>query len=752
MGEPFAAHTDLGTVILDSVYSRIFSPGGVFTEGLVGKRIVIDGDIEKFRKVLSFVNSEQLIISGPPLTGTSTAKIWGDGPRVKVMADTYLYIPEIEVQSVVVDKRFFLVADEDTTGTKIYYTIAPGFSYGSIPNTGKLVLSEGTTDETIATVSSIGVDSTGAFLQMTDSISIESGTSLSYYDMSSITVGEDIEATPILYVLSVETLDPLSFELESDVPRTMPGAYDQAGYYISNTDPAEVFSARESKEIVLDTKEGIPAFVEINEGGSIAGTSSYFKGSTEVSSGENIIQVAGFDWTGLEGREISFTREAYNLTGSTVNQVPILSGAGTNEIVASGLDIDWLSNFGGRDDCIVLTFNSGGPSGVYLPGTTLVYGNRVELKEGNFSGGIDEVTVIVPNINADDPTTGTAIGPINEYAWNDGIFKQWDNVSSSWVVKSDLVDTTPIIPELVLEAVALEVQPDTTKVRISTVEPLSVNMSITSPTSSSDTSVIAGRSGVVFSESEEGNYSYRPVRVTYATHSAFSTIQDDLDDGDFGLTVKDDLIRSFFPTILDIPEIRYRGVSTAQEVSEKFLDIIQGAVEQAVDGESVKIDLSNIIGQLDEEGFTDAIDVDIEIRVTNFLDDGEAEVRYINPSEDTVQDLAIDLAVSPGDSTVQVVRTKTTADAPGRGKIFLGGNNPSTQEIIPYEAIIDNGDTLTVILRSGFTTQYSHPQWETATLSVRDYDPELEFKKGAIIIPANNRPYVRELNIIKERS
>lgn len=743
-GRPFAAHIDLGTVLFDTVYSRVFSALGVFTEDLVGKRIAIEGDIEKFRKVLRYVTPQQIVVSGPPLSGSATAEIWGDGPKVKVMADIYAYIPEVEVQSVVVDKRFFLVSDQSTTGTRVYYTIAPGLSYGALPDSGKLVVSEGASEEQIFDVASIGVDPNGAYLQLTTNATVDADTPLSYYDTSPIKVGQDITATPVLFVLAVETLDPLSFELEGEVPRTLPGNYDEPGYYISNTDPAEVFSAREQKEIVLDTKEGVAAFAAIEDVGNIIDSASYFVGSTETN-GTNTFKTAVQNWTGLEGREITISRPAFELTADSVSRASILSGAGTNTVIVDGLDVDWMSNFGGRDDCLVLTYNSGSAVGIYQPGECLVYGNRVSLKAGSFSGSINEVTVRVPDINNTEPASGSP----NEYAWNEGVFKQWDNISSSWIVKS--VDTTPLIDALEIETVVLEVLGDPTEIVITALDPIDVRMSITDPSSATDTSEVADVPSNVLAESLEGNFTYRPVRVTYATHSDYQVMQSNLDDGDFGLTVKDDLVRSFYPTILDIPELRYVGVSTPAEVTNRFLDIVQNAVEATSDNQSVRLDISNIIGQLDEEGFSDSIDVDIEIRVTNFLDDGETEVRYINPSERTVQEMAIHTPVSPGDSTITLIRTKTTENIPGRGKLFLGGNNPATQEIMPYEAVIENADgTLTLILRAGLSAQYAHPQWETASVSVRDYEPELEFKRGAIIIPANNRPYVRELNIIKE--
>jgi hypothetical protein len=166
----------------------------------------------------------------------------------------------------------------------------------------------------------------------------------------------------------------------------------------------------------------------------------------------------------------------------------------------------------------------------------------------------------------------------------------------------------------------------------------------------------------------------------------------------------------------------------------------------------VRIDMSNIVSALDEEGLADSLDVNFEIKVTNYLDDGEFEIRYLNPSEKTKQVFAVNNNITNGSnlSTITLRRLSSTAEVSGRGKLFLGGNNPATQEIVPYEAVVDNENgTYTFVIRSGYVVKYAHTQWEGAVVSVRDYDPELEYD-SAIYIPKNNRPYVRNLVVIRE--
>jgi hypothetical protein len=66
-----------------------------------------------------------------------------------------------------------------------------------------------------------------------------------------------------------------------------------------------------------------------------------------------------------------------------------------------------------------------------------------------------------------------------------------------------------------------------------------------------------------------------------------------------------------------------------------------------------------------------------------------------------------------------------------------------------HDRVSDKGDgTFEFILRGGSSVVNAHPQWETAIVTVRDYDPLLEMD-NAIIIPVTNKPYVRQLVVIK---
>lgn len=755
LGEPFAEHTDLGTVDFDTALDRVYSAAGVFTEDIVGKRIAIDGDIEKFRFVQSYINPNYITVTGDGLVGNATAEIWGEGPRILNKADVYLYTPSVEIQSVVIDNRQFLTLLSTASAggtTKFYYEVQDGFAYASIPDTGTLVVSEGTETEAVFTVVSSGTDVTGAYLEVDDVVGLSGGAAMSYYDMGEIVAGEDILDLPIMYVLQVDQLDPLSFEVVEEIPRSSAGQYSLPGWYLKNTDPAEVFSTKETKSILLDSKIGSNAFKALNLTGSVTNSSSYFTGTTETTSGDNIITLtASTDLDFTEGREVALSfapellqEEADSLTGAVASE----SGG---ILTVTGMDIRYDGKLGYRDDIRVVTFPGGDQ---YAPGSVRLYGDKIERTSGAFPGTITSVDVYIPYVQIpftefDDPAEVLpATGGLNELRYvvytvegstfDTAVLYQYNGIN--WIDITSTVSASILRPASEIESVILSTNGTNTLELLST-DGLPSIRNAAGFFSTGDINVIA--------ESDEGEFNRTPVRVTYATHSLYSDLQSEVDESSSRLLIKDTLIRSFYPTLIDA-SVNYSGASTSAEVFSRFVELIQEVVSEVENGQRVRLDMSNIIAELDEEGYTDSIDVNFEIRVTNFLADGESEVRYLNPAEETVQTLAFNATTAPAVDRVTLRRVKSTASIPGRGKLFLGGNNPDTQEVLPYEAVIDNGDdTYTFILRNGFDTVYSHTQWESAMVSVRDYDPELEFTEGAIFIPPNNRPYVRQLVIIK---
>lgn len=742
-GLPFASHTSLGTVNFDVSYGQAYSASGVFTSDMIGKRVSVSGDEELFRLILDVIDANNAVFSGHPLEGSASASLLGEGPRIRNMADVYMYMPNIEAQSIIVDRRFRLTSDRDQSGTKtkVYFDVASGYSYASLPTTGKLVVSEGTEAEVVLRVTGNGEDANGTYLSIAStSIDILDGDDMSLYPSTNIEVGVDIEESPVLYVLSCEKLDPLTLESIEVIQETRPGVYASPGWYMSSPDPGEIFSARERKFIVLDNKEGNPGYAAVSISSAYVSSSSSVKtGLSTSTSATDKVSKGGFDFSGMEGRQLTLTNPEFNLDTGTASG-SIIDGAGAATITITGVNSKWASNIGYRDDVLVTIYDSG--SGVLetlTPGEIMVYGNKVRKKSGsNFSASADSALITYPSILTELPATGTP----NQIVSIDGTLFMWTTEWASISTDSKATISALSTSGIVSDAPIL----GTVELVLST--PLVGVCVVDDPTSVSVTTQILAYFNVSISaDSLEGDYDRHPIRVTYATHSDIASLQAVLDSSENQLLCKDTLARSFMPSVIDAT-IRYTGPASSQDFYNRFMSLLQRSVSETNNGETIRLDISNIIAALDDDGLADSIDPNFEVKVMSFLSDGEFEVRYLNPSELTKQNMAVYSASTAGDKRITVKRLRTTASIPSRGLIKLGGNNPDTQESIPYEAVIDiGGGQYDLILRSA--TSYNHPAWETATVSVRDYNPSMEYGNNAIFIPSSNRPYIRNLVVIK---
>jgi hypothetical protein len=767
-GRPFAVHTPLTALDFDKCVGRAFSPTGEFTEEMEGERIEVEGDTEKFRLVLRVVDENTAVLSGHELTGVHDALIYGQGEHVRTMSDVYMYLPTLEVRSQIVDKRFFVqpLFDQGPLSpepTKLYFKIAEGFTFDTFPDSGILIFGEGTDQERRFIVLSVEEDLTGDYFQLDSALTIDlvEADILTIYDMEEIIISTegDIERTPVIYILRVDALDPQSFELAESIPRTIPGNFAVPGFYLSNTDPAEVFSAREDKTLVLDEKRGLNAFVALNEPNcSVTSTLKRFEGLTEIPGTKNVIAKV-FDWTDMEGREIVITTEDLLLQGdsSSVVAADITSpvSPSTNTATIDGLDIRYLSSIGYRDDVRVEVFDSGaGLLQKFEPGLARVFGDTLQLRDSSFHASADNVTIRVPEqlpplqiVPSPAPSPSdiwwtTGLDPFFQPS-EDPLERRFRQLNGATLTDITFTRTNPFIGVISLESVIVRAIPN-------------VEIEVFAP---DGLPAIVGASGfplgltdiTVSAESQEGTFASGPVRVVYATHSTFQRMQELLEDGAERLICDDTLVRSFLPSLID-GTVSFRGSSTTEQLRSSFIQLISDAIRSDEEDEDlIKIDISNIIAALDEEGFTDAVGVTPEFIVTNFLSDGEFEVRYLNPSESTKQDLAHAEDALVGSTSVLLRRSKSTAAIPGRGRLFLGGNDPDRREELPYEAAVENPDgTITVVLRGDKVTEFDHNQWETATVSVRDYDPDLEFTDGTIRVPRTNRPYVRQLLVLKK--
>lgn len=703
-GQPFAAHQSMGNLDFDSSPGRFIASSFTLTSDMIGRRVKVDGDVEPFRLLVQVVSSTIGILSGDELSGTKAGTLWSDGPHTGGMADAYLFVPQLFQRTTVIDSRmFFLLGVSALVGeTKLYFTVEPGRSYTKeVPSTGTLVWSEGTLDELVFEVTGKGSDSAGSFLTIADALTqaLPAGGRLSYYDMESVPIeaGDVWRSLPVLHITQIEQLDPLSLEPIAIIPASSSGPYAEPGWYVSTPDPGVLFSSRETKALILDNKKDELAF----KARTLTGCS--ITGSSRVTGELDVITRTGGDFRQCEGREVVLNIAERTLTQVGGTYTTFVSKT-TTQLVVGGSpapDWEWFSEDLWRTQSGSITFN--GTFGAF----TLEMPD-IQIKQN-----------IIERIDG-----GTLPGLVGDYT-------------------SVVVVLTPISrPAQVVETVILRGNINEAQVYVEGGIKHVRGGAATNPLSNTGNSV-------VFPDAT-GKFDRYPIRVTYATHPVFSSAQNDLDQsGGAQQIARDVLVRSMFPSLIDAT-IYYSGSSTARQIRSSFVRLLSRAARENEDGTTLSLSLSNIIAELDEDGLSDSIDPNIEIRVTNILSDGEKQVRYLRPSSTTRVTMALGEAASVGATRLKVRRGKSAAIPPGRGRIVLGGEDPDRQEILPYEAIIDlGGGMYEIVIRGTVSTAFEHYNWESVQLCVRDFDPALEFTSDEIEIPANNRPYPRNIVVLK---
>ena len=689
-GTPFALHTDLGTLNFDKTFGRAYSASGAFDQSMVGRRIAVDGDIEVFRIIRSVPSANDAVLTGPIMSGSASAKVWGSGPRPMAASDCYVWSPSVEIRSIDIDNRFFISpAFSQSNPTKFYYTIAPGFGYNVFGTSGRLVFNQGGVNEAVANVTSVGSDITGNFLQLESAFTgtFETTDVLSFWDMDTVELGAD--TAPMIYLLSVDLLDPSSRQSTGRIPRSNPGNFDEPGWYISATDPAEIFSSRETKKLNIDRKHDLNGFraYQVSSGTMLSASSARFVGA---------------DFTGAEGREFvsNLSNSSLNGPGDDVTGAVATRNVAKTELTVSGLGARYFTDLGYRVASVTVRGYSAGPTLEFTEviADARVAGDIISRPSGGFdlADTSDTYEVDIAFSAAEDLLTHAGTGPFELVATRcDGTDITF---SEDLVVISDGTDI------------------------------LTTMTNISAPY-------------------QGGEFGAAPVRLTYATIPDVPKLQRVIEDEE-GLLIDDTLIRSYFPSTIDM-SISYRGSSTAAQLRSRFIQLISDAVRRDPDSLStVRVDLSNVIAALDDEGLADAIGLRPEVKITNTLPDGEIEVRYLNPSSTTLLNLSHFGASSPGDASVKL-RKVGASTPPGRGRVILGGQDDSRFEMLPYEAVIEATDHFEFILRGTYEVEYDHASWEPAVACARDYDPALELTEGAIVIPRQNRPYLRNLSVEK---
>lgn len=730
-GEPYADHTDIGDLDFDQKDGRAIASSGVFDKTMEGKRVAIENDDEQYRLIRKVVSPKEIVVSGHNLTGTRACTIWDTAPRIRHAADTYTYFPVLEIYSTFVDKSYVLEADGVTLQgqPRMYVKIPEDTGFIELPDSGRAVISEGTSSQITVDVTDIGNNNVGMYFDLDGTLEreVSDGESVKLYDMSEIEIAPqgDIKRLPAIYVLRVEQLNPITLKPEGKIKRTEPGNFGEAGWYMSTPNALNIFSAKENKTLVLDDKKGQDSTRPIDDLGTVSELDVWDTGylSPTDNGTKDEFDVAGKNFDNLGGREIEFEFVNTLLNGSSddLSEEDATAENGGATLDVPAMNARYFTDQGYREKDVTIT--------VYEYDTTDPTPTYTELAEYTGDAPNDSERAVVYGSKIDKWT---------------GVFPSLSSGDHGYAV--DVAFGSE--PELHLERTDMDQTFESVILygSSSSVEPLTVD--------EVDLVGVADSTGIVTNVNvtvpdSRGEFTASPVRVTYATHSGIQEIQDTFDSGGERSLCENTLSRAVLPSLVDVA-ISYRGDTDAQSIQSRFFDLLSTAVRETGDEEKIRLDVGNVIAAIDEEGLADEIDVRPEIRVTNYLEDGEFEVRYLNPDEATKQAMAVDGAVSSGENRIDVKRLESTAPLPGRGKVFLGGNDPDKQEVIPFEAVIENDSNWTLIFRSSKTTDHSHQDWETAWVTTRDYDPEMEFKDGAIEIPKTNRPYIRQMIVTQK--
>ena len=717
-GKPFAEHTDLQNLDFDSFHGRVKGYSS-FDEEDEGKRVMVENDPTHFWRTIRKVKSnDEIILSGPNLTGVRNATMLEEGPNIRDVSDVYLQIPALEVESTIIDNSFVLESTEDVQkgDFTFSYTIPEGFGYDTIPDTGRLVIGEGTSSEEIRVVQSTSGD-----IRLENSVQqqIPKGATVKLYNMEEI--GADQLNRPVIYILRIDEIDPTSREVGVQIPRSSFGKYHPPGWYWEQNDPPTIFSPKEKKKIRLDDKrdqnrniEGATFEVDRVIDQFIGPTYDYHRIDLTP-----VISNIDFDFDGMEGRNFTLRFPNHKLSNDGVEDAVAIREQSDQKLRVDSLNAEYFTEKGYRDR-----------------------GVQVELKDASDGSTIDVYTdayVREDEVYRFGGKEFDSQDTANNYLVDVILFGEWR-----------LHDEYSFMGEDIEGWVVRPIDSDNDGVK----ESADIRLAPTSANSDGDLSVVADETGIFLQgnitiQDEFGDIQSSPARIIYATHSDIRDLQTTLDNGQQRLLCDDILARSMRPTLIDA-SITYHGDSSPDTVRQEFINLVSEAVRNHPD-DDVRLDISNVIARLDEEGFADWFDLDPEIRVTNFLEDGTREIRYLNPAPETKQEVALSNDIAANSNKYTLTVQQTEALLPGRGTLYLGGNDPNRQEIVPYEAAIENDNgTVTFILREGWELEHEHHKWESVYVTTRDYDPDLEFEGQSILLPAENRPYVRQLIIQRQ--
>jgi hypothetical protein len=210
--------------------------------------------------------------------------------------------------------------------TTIVASIVTGTS-GVVAADGKLIINVGKADEeTLAyslAVPDIGnVNYTFTLVGQTALAHPGTSNTVKVVNNGTLTVAPDGDITtlPVFKVSEIRLLDPLTFQpIGTALPETTPGSRDP-GWYIADSNPFDILSARETKVIHIDEKRSVPGNAPLTGNGTLS--------PVVVSSVTYTQLVCGtVDFTGYQGRALTVNAATRTIIEVVNETTVILSGA-----------------------------------------------------------------------------------------------------------------------------------------------------------------------------------------------------------------------------------------------------------------------------------------------------------------------------------------------------------------------------------------------------------------------------------------
>lgn len=712
-GAPAAVHKSVGTLSPSTAGGRLVASSGVFEASDEGKRLMLTDDPLGWRRIQRVISSTEIVVSGQLPDDALAGVIWGEGEHAGSMSDVYLYAPTPRIYSKTIRKSWSLVAafghTISLTTHRLYYQTAPGTAYTTFGEAGWVVFNQGLPSEVAWRVLSVGQDSQGKYLEVEEvggGVAISPSQAFTFWDMRHLYAGEDISPRPVISILSIEQLDPITLRPIGEIPQAGFGKYNSPGWYAATMDGVYDLSTRSERVWRLDDRATSPTHQTFAWSATEVERLQNDAGTLSVS---NIVDTAEAV-SALEGRLVTYELPASLMQVSpadTVTSAVVTRSSDRTVLTGATLNTRFLSDVGYRDTGVDVTveYYDGGfspiGSATYGDGEVRLAGQTITLVSGVFDPG-NVATSYAVTILFDD------LGSLHDQRPEMSVQRE-SVVTQSWSTFIAFVDEDLVV-------VSDKDGPITQVQQVNVAE-------------------------------DVGSFGRGPVRVTWASHEVFGQVQQTIAEEN-RLIADDTLVRSYMPALIDMT-LTYSGPASEADMRGRFADLLIEAQRVSADGETLKLSMSNIIAALDDEGLSDRIETTPEVRVEVFGDDGLSTVYWANPTTSVLQEAALISATTVGARELLIGHIDDIDALPGRGKVRLGGRNPATQELLYYEAIVIDGDEAYVVLRGSTPCAYVHAAYEEVRLMARDFDEALVFD-DEIVVPSYCRPYIRTFLPISE--